>query len=341
MSAIIMNDMFASEMAEKVAGSIVPEPQPQQSWPQPEGLFVGKPASQWLRECEEQPLPRDLFSGMWREGEVACLFGDSNCGKSVLATQIAEDVAASGVIVAYFDFEQSAFQFFSRYSGSDGGSLHVFPNELIRFEVARYQEVNEKTIMAEIEKAAISVEASVVIIDNLTWLCSQMDSGSDAGKLMQSLLSLKRKWGWSLLVVAHTPKRNMATPITQNSMAGSKRLFNLFDAVFALGMSAKGEKVRYIKQLKARCSPIEYGRDSVLPCVLSKYGDTLRLGFNDFTEEEDDHLKAFDSETRQAMKMQRMVEVSDLSQAGLSLREISDKVGLSKTQVSRILKESI
>lgn len=338
MSAIIMNDMFSSEMAEKVAGSIVPDPQPQ---PQPDGIFVGKPASQWLTFCQSQPLPRDLFKGMWREGEVACLFGDSNCGKSVLATQIAEDVAASGVHVAYFDFEQSAFQFFTRYV-DDLGTLHVFPSDLIRFEVARYTEVEEKTIMAEIEKAAISVEASVVIIDNLTWLCSQMDSGADAGKLMQALLSLKRRWGWSLLVVAHTPKRNMATPITQNSMAGSKRLVNLFDSVFALGMSGKGEKVRYIKQLKARCSPIEYGRDSVLPCVLSKYGNTLRLGFNDFTEEEDDHLKAFDSETRQAMKMQRMVEVQDLSQAGLSLREISDRVGVSKTQVSRILRgESI
>jgi archaellum biogenesis ATPase FlaH len=37
--------------------------------------------------------PKQLFGSLWREGEVAILFGETATGKSILATQIAESIA--------------------------------------------------------------------------------------------------------------------------------------------------------------------------------------------------------------------------------------------------------
>lgn len=56
---------------------------------------------------------------------------------------------------------------------------------------------------------------------------------------MMKLMNLKKQYGWSLLVIAHTPKRNLSSPITQNDLAGSKKLYNFFDSVVAIGKSAK------------------------------------------------------------------------------------------------------
>ena len=50
--------------------------------------------------------PKQLQPGMWYEGEIACLLGDQQSGKSLLAIQIAERVARehSKDTVLYFDF---------------------------------------------------------------------------------------------------------------------------------------------------------------------------------------------------------------------------------------------
>ena len=67
-----------------------------------------------------------------------------------------------------------------------------------------------------------------------------------------------------MLVIAHTPKRNLSSPITQNDLAGSKRLYNYFDSVFTIGQSARDANIRNVKQLKARSTEIFYGSTNVL-----------------------------------------------------------------------------
>lgn len=39
---------------------------------------------------------------------------------------------------------------------------------------------------------------------------------------MQRLMKLKLQYEWSILILAHTPKRPLSNPITQNDLAGSK-----------------------------------------------------------------------------------------------------------------------
>ena len=48
-------------------------------------------ANEWLALSAETVRP--LWSPFWNEGEISVLFSETNVGKSVLATQIANDVA--------------------------------------------------------------------------------------------------------------------------------------------------------------------------------------------------------------------------------------------------------
>ena len=81
-----------------------------------------------------------------------------------------------------------------------------------------------------------------------------------------------------MLVLAHTPKRNTNTPLTQNSLAGSKRIANFMDSIFAIGTSKKNRpSSRYIKQIKVRSTEMTYGDDNVIECDIVKEDDFLHF----------------------------------------------------------------
>lgn len=118
-------------------------------------------AGEWIEYIRSQQNPEKLFGDFWYEGEVAILFGDTGKGKSLLAIQIADQIArghvgtgsgSDGVLgltatkpqkVLYFDFELNQSQFAARYSapGKTKRSKPVrynFPKNLIRSEIGDF-----------------------------------------------------------------------------------------------------------------------------------------------------------------------------------------------------------
>lgn len=61
--------------------------------PQTVGMLSIKSVNQALSEASMQKNPIQLYGEFWFEGEICCLFADSNVGKSILAVQIAADIA--------------------------------------------------------------------------------------------------------------------------------------------------------------------------------------------------------------------------------------------------------
>ena len=195
-----------------------------ESVPEQIGMLTIKTANRTIREAALRPNPDTLYLTLWYEGEVCCLFSDSNLGKSILAMQIAAQIAETRKVL-YFDFELSDKQFQLRYS-DEQGNLNTFPDNLYRVEINRESlDVSnfEDTIIGNIEQAALQTDAKVLIIDNLTYLCIASEKGDVAGALMFRLMALKKKHGLSMLILAHTPKRCLSNPITQNDLAGSKK----------------------------------------------------------------------------------------------------------------------
>lgn len=256
------------------------------------GLFQYKSFNQTLLESRELADPLPLWKTFWYEGEICCLFGDTGTSKSTLAVQIAKEIAKNKKVL-YYDFELTEKQVEMRYKDTDG-TLYDFPENLIRvdidFDSDKVDQQNYQALFVDgIEKDALVLGVDTLFIDNLTCLCANMEDGDLAGKLMMKLIRMKKRHNWSILVLAHTPKKEDFKPISPNDLAGSKRVLNFLDSAFSIGFSTWGVEIRYIKQIKARYGRIMYGADNVISAEVKK--DGAFLYFEEIgNAKENDHL---------------------------------------------------
>ena len=261
-------------------------------------------------------MPKMLFSEFWHEGEACMLFADTNLGKSALAMQIAISIASGTPIkgfkmeakaqeIIYYDFELSEKQLEGRFAEEDPitGKLKnhfKFHSNLKRCVFNYGSEVKSKGILADIEDSLLQTNAKIIVIDNLTALGEEMEQAKHANILMKGLLRLKTKYKISILIIAHTPKRDTTRPITKNDLAGSAVLGNLADSIFAIGSSYQSD-LRFIKQIKQRYTEQMYGTDNVVVCRLAKPSNILSFYFQEYGYEQE-HLQVKTLEDKQAIK---------------------------------------
>ena len=254
-----------------------------------EDFFKAMSANDTIKDASNVKQPRKLWGEYWIENEVCCLFADSNLGKSILAVQIADHVANllhGAKTVLYYDFELSRKQFEMRYYDNESKEHYHFNDGLIRVEldtekVKDYCKSNDATLdgllLQGIENNIVQYNAAAVIVDNISWLVNMRSASSLAGKLMMRLCELKRKYGISILILAHTPKRNLTRPITQNDLSGTKNLVNFFDSMFAVGKCAANPSARYVKQIKVRSGAFKNDSNHVEVCTIAKENGFLHF----------------------------------------------------------------
>lgn len=326
-----------------------------------ESYFRLKSTDERMAESRDLPTPRKLFGDFWYEGEVCVLFADTNVGKSILAVQIANAIA-NGIDpdkdghlknntpaqkIVYFDFELSAVQFAIRFSETDketGKSFNPFsfgPNMItadINPETADIGEFKnfEEFLNNALETAVASSGAKVLIIDNITYLRDETENARNALPMMKYLKALKSKYGLSILVLAHTPKRDAGKPLGRNDLQGSKMIINFCDSAFAIGESAKMVGTRYLKQIKARNTEQIYNEENVLLGTIRKEINFLSFHFGD-TANEREHLKVINDKVREELK----ARAAELAEQGMKKVEIAAELGVSAMTVGRYLKTNI
>ncbi len=319
--------------------------------PPQRGLFISKPASEWLEDAAKMPPMRMLCGELWHEYELCFLFADTNLGKSIFAVQIADaisrgqgqecfKVATQAQKVLYFDFELSARQFEMRYSSPFGLPYNFNPN-FIRIEMnPDCSEVIdfETALFANIEAAINDSGAKVLIVDNITYLKTQStDTAKEALPLMNMLIRLKRRYNLSIMALAHTPKRANGAPVTLNDLAGSRHLANFADSIFAIGHSNKGGDIRYIKQLKARSAEKAYNEDNVIVCQIEKPGDFLHFNHVSYDYERE-HLAELGEEKQK--ELDKNIISLHTEDPKLSDREIARQLNTNHKRVGRVLRRN-
>lgn len=302
--------------------------------------FQAKTASQWLADEQNRPIPKKLFGDLVIEDEITCLFASTNIGKSIFAVQAAQAIASgtgadpfivqgSGRKVLYFDFELSSRQFARRYSQDDGHTFckpFQFHDNFIRLENG-YADPAPGETMTEyyLQSIAAAVDehgAKVAIIDNMTWIASKLEKAADAAPFMQGLIRLKRDKKLTIILLAHTPKRDQTRPLDIYDLQGSAMVSNFIDAAFCIGRSQQDGSIRYIKQVKARDGEIILGADNVAVCTLEKDGNFLGFTFRHY-EEERAHLH----QRTEKEGNEKEAKVLELRQQGKSYRAIAEEVG--------------
>ena len=205
---------------------------------------------------------RQIFGKFLYEGELGILFGDSNTGKSILANDIGFFVCGGGhdwpgmvspkIPTMYIDMEMTSKQYASRYKNAG----EYMTSDYHRSEVNVIMSAENKLFPAI--KTEIILQQGTerppkfIIIDNITNGFGSIFSAPRMRGLISELKLLKDRFGLTILLIAHCPKRKPNTPITDNSLGGSKMLINFCDSAFAIAPSQIDSSTKYIKQIKTR-----------------------------------------------------------------------------------------
>jgi len=282
----------------------------------PADLLEVKTANKWIEQASRRPIPRMLFSEFWFEQELCILFADTNVGKTILAVQIADSISRGQSIpgfkletkaqkVIYCDFELNDKQFQSRYS-RNYEYPYLFSDNFLRVEINPDADFPEDAsfefaLSNAIERVITDNGAKIVIIDNITYLRHENERAKDALPLMKHLKRLKSKYNLSLLVLAHTPKRDLTKPLTRNDLQGSKVLMNFCDSSFAIGESSSDSSFRYIKMIKVRSTEHIYDSYNIMVCQITKPDNFLHFNFLHL-DSEYKHLKMVTERDREILE---------------------------------------
>jgi KaiC/GvpD/RAD55 family RecA-like ATPase len=256
---------------------------------------------------------RRICGNLVKENEVCILFGDAGSGKTILAFQMG-DAASKGTplfpdepefvnestpkLVIYYDFEMQDNELYARYKPENG---------ILRFNENYHRsdlnpdfldlENADELIMNEILRDVEIYKPQLVIIDNITYISSESQDPAVATKLMKKLCALQRRYPpLTIIVIAHTPKRDQSQPVQSRHLAGAKNLDNFAKSVIAISFSKQDADKRYIKQTKCRNrsdNQQPFDETHVIDCVIAKTKGSLQYDFYGFSNEQA-HLVAKD-----------------------------------------------
>jgi len=310
-------------------------------------------SKQRMQDARNQPPIKQLCSMIWQTNELHLLFADTGIGKSILAVALSDALSKGKRLmlleneneplkVLYYDFELSDRQFRKRYSNEVGHEYSFSDNFFIdSIDFVALTNINLQARINELlfQKIIFDIEqtrAQVLVIDNLTFLNTQSTQDTQiALEVMRKLNELKKDYNLSILVLAHTPKRDLSSPLTINHLAGSKHLSNFADSISAIGKSIQGTNIRYWKQIKpSRSGEMLYDTHNVINCEIVKTNELLTFDFISYSPESD-HLR----EDRENQTNERKGIARQLSAQGKSLREIAQEMGIGKSTIQRWINE--
>jgi KaiC/GvpD/RAD55 family RecA-like ATPase len=283
--------LFAFQGYERPQGYSYAEPAPvaDGGWPKASSILRVRGMQERLEAGMREPPSKRLFDSLVFEDETTVLFASMGVGKTVLGMQLADALSrgspvAEGFLnesapskVLYLDFELSDKQMALRYGG------HAFHENLLVADISPDAELSidtdyAGTVLSCLEQALDETDAKTVVLDNITFLANDITQAEEAIMLMKKLKKLKMSRGLTLIVIAHTPKRDDAKPLTRNDLSGSANFGNFVDAMVGIGRVKGCADLRYVKQLKTRSDMEKYHAGNVAMFRLRKpEGGFLRM----------------------------------------------------------------
>ncbi|QQS34142.1 MAG: AAA family ATPase [Acidobacteriota bacterium] len=262
-------------------------------------MLAVRPASKWIVPAKPRPTP-ELLSSLWRQGEIAVMFGERGCGKSIFAVQTADAIAKGNSPlnsprfdhakkrvndsgprppkVLYIDFEMSDQQFSTRYCAHPPESKRMikpkfaFDRAVIdpEFELPKAFRKVSDFLYHSIRYAMTERENGVVIVDSIHYLLRDTSSRTGSLSLMKTLRQITSDCNVSILITAPMhPRTRVTRPVTLKDLAAARCVAELSDTVFALCHSTLSPAHRYIKHLASRHAPIIHDTENVLALHLT------------------------------------------------------------------------
>lgn len=251
----------------------------------PHDVFDIQPMSDLM--AEEIIPPKRLIGDMIYINELTIIFGRSGVGKSVLVNQIADAISrgvhldlGNGIIlenqsepigVILYDFELNKSQVQVRFNKSKR-FINFYRAEIKRGE---YLEDNPQDVVNKLLFGAESVSAKCIVIDNISAISGDIEKSDKAVKFMQLLMASKKK-GYTIIVIAHTPKIDKYKPLTKEHISGSNKINQLTDTAIGIGLvNVDGDDEYYIIHNKGRNGKKTFHKGNVIHTVITKIEENV------------------------------------------------------------------
>ena len=141
----------------------------------------------------------------------------------------------------------------------------------------------------------------------------------------------------STMVALILPATQSSGRVTQNSLAGSKRIANFMDSMFAIGLSKINRpRGRYIKQIKVRSTEMMYGETNVITAMMVKQGDFIGLEHTGYAWERE-QLEEPDSEDVERDEARE--EIRRRLEEGQTVRQICQELKMAPKTVCKLKKD--
>ena len=319
-------------------------------------LLKAEPINEGLKKSYDKPNPRKLFGQLWWEKELVICFASTNVGKTLLAMQIAESLATGTQVfkdddnpckneteamkVLYVDAELTYKQIENRYKNYVTKENYELSSNIIRAEINRdflWQKGDnmEELIKEDIKNLIEEHKPEALIVDNLKMLRKGTEKSHEALPMMFELNNLKGKYNISILVLGHTPKIDVLSPILINHLSGSSDIANASDGIFAIAKTKEDNATRYIKELKQRNVQFKFGSGNVLLCTIDQPESFTGFFWNSLCKE-----SQLLSEWTEEAKKQLKKEIIQYSELGLSSRDIEKKIPWGKSKIIEVIQEN-
>ena len=301
-----------------------------------------------------------------RYGGINMIFSPTGEGKSVLAMQLAIDIAGGKgslilpeeerqagrpVFTIVYDEEQDENDITERYGQTD----MQYPEKLQRIESCMFD--NETQLLNDIKQHVSGVNEDVcVIIDNITSIIPSMSTNRVRHfyKHLKQIQKEKKDCGFrvTFIIVAHTIK-DYSSPISLRDLAGNANNSNFLNRVIALLPTRLGEDVKVLKILKSRDTLKGDGiviRMLNEPYIHFEYESTAELKdamsaemlaeVNRLLNDEGGECRERSPQNPPVLsKEQRKAAILKWHESGMTQKKMSQKLGVSETSIGRYIEE--
>lgn len=282
---------------------------------------------QHIPQRKEVCIPDDgLWKGIWDRAEVACLFGMPNVGKTILAMQIAANVKRLGITVEYFDLE---------------GFEHPIKPQ---FTPTILPESDDEDIspLDFIVKKITDKKSEVAIIDDFDLLLNGDDSNANVKHTLNTLRQLSHTTSVAILIIAHSKPAKKNHVVTAQCLPHAYEIMHACDSVFSLSQAnrhnaTRHQRTHYIKQHKNRMAPVIYDDNCVLTAALEVHDGIIEFSQFKPLGDERQLLRDYGFHSHESM----IEAIKQLNHRHYTTREIAAIVGISQSQVSRIISKII
>lgn len=237
---------------------------------------------------------KHLFYPILKEKQLAIIFGVSGEGKSILAVDIANQIATGKSLwsafkvetepqnVLYIDFELGASSFQNRYRTSKYSKNLIIKNVNVH-NYNTHIGLNSK-VSDKIDKAIKFIielsrknKSKVIFIDNLSNIADSLQNTRDADRFVSDLYGQMKDLDLTIVFVGHTtklPKNNI--PLHFNQLKGNSSLSKTFESIIGFKRSLIDKNISYLKQTKSRNLNLVFDGDTV---PKFKFVDDIEVGW--------------------------------------------------------------